>query len=293
MEGAVAFIMEATRVLAATVASLLPDAAAEKPYDWEAHNLVKNVYAHRRTINALDERLSRLDVPVDDEGLLEDLVSCEQCDTRLPRAAASSDDEGCYFCGACSYTLGVEDLAAVRSERDAAIARAEKAEAEVWRAAEARCLQPNELASLRAELAHFKSETERARAGRADAEKRVAELEAECASISEEFGLPPTIRPANGEIARLLERDRHRIATLESSLAVAEKDRCECRFADGEWYEKCSFHGEQHDELVKAEEHACPDGVAFYGDLMKYGEQAFAAGRASVDVASVSGAATK
>lgn len=54
----------------------------------------------------------------------------------------------------------------------------------------------------------------RERKARRAAEARVAELEAECASMSAEFGLPPTIRPAEGEIRRMVEAVR-RLAVLE------------------------------------------------------------------------------
>jgi hypothetical protein len=49
---------------------------------------------------------------------------------------------------------------------------------------------------------------------------RIAELEAELARVSDEFGLPPTIGPAPGEIKRIIGDKDRRIAELE-----AERDR--------------------------------------------------------------------
>ena len=39
---------------------------------------------------------------------------------------------------------------------------------------------------------------------RDEAREELAILKAECAKISEEFGLPPTVRPADGEIKRMI-----------------------------------------------------------------------------------------
>jgi hypothetical protein len=47
------------------------------------------------------------------------------------------------------------------------------------------------------------------------------ELRAECVNMSEEFGLPPTIRPAEGEIRRMLDDRRAlraRVELLETAL---------------------------------------------------------------------------
>ena len=63
---------------------------------------------------------------------------------------------------------------------------------------------------------------------RDEARKLSETLKAECAKISEEFGLPPTVRPADGEIKRtingwkeaLRERDEAREALMEI------EDRC-------------------------------------------------------------------
>jgi hypothetical protein len=83
-----------------------------------------------------------------------------------------------------------------------------------------------ELASLRAELADTRAMMLKSKeeallwiqahdAVRAERDS----LKAECASISAEFGLPPTIRPAEGEIARMRngwKEARARLTTLEA-----------------------------------------------------------------------------
>jgi chromosome segregation ATPase len=68
-----------------------------------------------------------------------------------------------------------------------------------------------ELASRAAIIAHVAELRERAeswerRVVRSETEAKT--LRDECAQISEEFGLPPTIRPAEGEIRRMVERAR-------------------------------------------------------------------------------------
>jgi hypothetical protein len=59
---------------------------------------------------------------------------------------------------------------------------------------------------------------ERTRAEKAEAE--VATLRRECSSISEEFGLPPTIRPAEGEIRRMLANLKAAHITIEKADAL-------------------------------------------------------------------------
>lgn len=69
-----------------------------------------------------------------------------------------------------------------------------------------------------------------ARAEKAEEERDV--LTAECASISAEFGLPPTIRPAEGEIARFLaERDAAwaRVKKLEEAIRIHGECFTACR----------------------------------------------------------------
>jgi len=56
-------------------------------------------------------------------------------------------------------------------------------------------------------------------------------FKAECASISAEFGLPPTIRPAEGEIRRLLDEARAKLAETEADEeaheSVSEIETCD------------------------------------------------------------------
>lgn len=66
------------------------------------------------------------------------------------------------------------------------------------------------------------------------AEARVVELEAECASISVEFGLPPTIRPAEGEIRRM----REMISELATLRTIAD---AAAAVTDYEWGERAKF----------------------------------------------------
>ncbi len=51
------------------------------------------------------------------------------------------------------------------------------------------------------------------------AEARVKALEAECAQMSEELGLPPTIRPAEGELRRM-QRALTRVVALEEAIQM-------------------------------------------------------------------------
>lgn len=82
------------------------------------------------------------------------------------------------------------------------------------------------------------------------AREELAILKAECAKTSEEFGLPPTVRPADGEIKRMIngwrealeERDearrdlvdseelhRRRFGTLKAEFAQVMRERDEAR----------------------------------------------------------------
>lgn len=64
------------------------------------------------------------------------------------------------------------------------------------------------------------------RAQLSTAQERIKALEQECASISAEFGLPPTIRPAEGEITRMRNgwsESQERIAKLEGALEACLK----------------------------------------------------------------------
>jgi len=58
--------------------------------------------------------------------------------------------------------------------------------------------------------------------------RRVLELEADCASISRELGLPPFLRPAEGEVSRrfafLVETEREACAKLADSYGWNEND---------------------------------------------------------------------
>ena len=61
---------------------------------------------------------------------------------------------------------------------------------------------------------------------------KIAALEAECAAISVELGLPPTIRPADGEIRRMVDdyaAARRRIAELEAASSTASTATCSPR----------------------------------------------------------------
>jgi multidrug resistance efflux pump len=68
---------------------------------------------------------------------------------------------------------------------------------------------------------------------RDEARRELAILKAECAKISEEFGLPPTVRPADGEIKRMIngwkealeERDeaRRELASMRKELAASNR----------------------------------------------------------------------
>jgi hypothetical protein len=65
--------------------------------------------------------------------------------------------------------------------------------------------------------AEANEEINRLRASLAQALKERDVLKAECASISAEFGLPPTIRPAEGEIARMLKRAKEAESRAQSA----------------------------------------------------------------------------
>lgn len=107
--------------------------------------------------------------------------------------------------------------------------------------------EPECCAELRDRLREVEAERDEARAAnrgclaasakdawRAEAaERRVAELEAECASISEEFGLPPTMRPAEGEIRRVRKLAEEFGDELAALRAVAEAARHLVNPSDG------------------------------------------------------------
>ena len=89
--------------------------------------------------------------------------------------------------------------------------------------------------------------------------EELAILKAECAKISEEFGLPPTVRPADGEIKRMIngweealeERDearrdlvaleelhRRRFGTLKAEFEQVMRERDEARMERDEAIEQ-------------------------------------------------------
>jgi chromosome segregation ATPase len=85
--------------------------------------------------------------------------------------------------------------------------------------------------SVATQLADLTAERDALRARAEAAELERDDMRLECASISKEFGLPPTIRPAEGEITRLLAtakevgRLTRQVADLERTAACAEDMR--------------------------------------------------------------------
>lgn len=83
------------------------------------------------------------------------------------------------------------------------------------------------------------------RASNLEMARRVEKMDRECASISEEFGLPPTIRPADGEIRRILAHASGEPARIAKAVE-ADRERVQAKLRD--MATKCALEG-RHDAV--------------------------------------------
>lgn len=148
-----------------------------------------------------------------------------------------------YVCKLCEGDIGAFEAALAKSAEDRADAEAEWArvdeEAKALRARVAELHAALDLADCTqrdgGDVRHC-GEVRCWRCRAEAAEQRVAELERECAQMSEEFGLPPTIRPAEGEIRRFMaERKDSRARASAAEQRVAELEQTRERLRE-DWY---------------------------------------------------------